>query len=99
MGAAVDIDMSERLVEVEVPGEEKGQSTKCYVPCKLDNRERGHELILVDDKLVLAVGSRSNDHGVKGLEHCYQLKTIPDAQAIRRKIMSKRDLMISLGWY
>lgn len=27
-----------------------------------------------DDKLVIAVGSKSNDHGVKGLENCFQLK-------------------------
>jgi NADH dehydrogenase len=44
------------------------------------------------DKLVIAVGSRSNDHGVKGLEHCYQLKTIPDAQAIRRRIMMNLEM-------
>jgi len=44
---------------------------------------------MADDKLIIAVGSTSNDHGVKGLENCFQLKTVPDAQAIRRRIMSR----------
>lgn len=39
------------------------------------------------DKLVIAVGSVSSTHGVSGLEHCFQLKTIADAQAIRRRIL------------
>lgn len=72
-GQAVDIDMADRLLEVEVPTEEGTGTMRAYVPY---------------DKLVIAVGSRSNDHGVKGLEYCHQLKTIPDAQAIRRRIMS-----------
>lgn len=42
-----------------------------------------------DDKLVIAVGSTSNTHGVKGLEHCFQLKTVPDAQQIRRRVMGE----------
>jgi NADH dehydrogenase len=74
-GAAVDICMTERLLEVEVPTEDG--PARAYVPY---------------DKLVIAVGSRSNDHGVKGLEHCYQLKTIPDAQAIRRRIMMNLEM-------
>ena len=45
-----------------------------------------------DDKLVIGVGSTVNDHGVKGLEYTYQLKTIPDAQAIRRKVMGNLEL-------
>ena len=28
----------------------------------------------VDDKLIIAVGSSTNTHGVPGLEHCFQLK-------------------------
>lgn len=49
--------------------------------------------MMADDKLVIAVGSTSNDHGVPGLEHCFQLKTVPDAQAIRRRVMS--ELLVS----
>ncbi|OCF39117.1 NADH dehydrogenase [Kwoniella heveanensis CBS 569] len=78
MGAAMDLDMAERLVEVEVPKQgEEGATTRCYVPY---------------DKLIIAVGSTTNNHGVKGLEHCYQLKTVPDAQAIRRKVMGNLEL-------
>lgn len=39
------------------------------------------------DKIVIAVGSSSSTHGVPGLENCLQLKTIGDAQSIRRRIM------------
>ncbi|KAK4686435.1 NADH:quinone reductase (non-electrogenic), partial [Tremellales sp. Uapishka_1] len=77
MAAAVDIDMAERLLEVEVPADQGEGTTRAYIPY---------------DKLVVAVGSVSNDHGVKGLEHCFQLKTIPDAQAIRRRIMTNLEL-------
>ncbi|KAL1405793.1 hypothetical protein Q8F55_007469 [Vanrija albida] len=73
-GEAVDVDMSERLLEVELPGD--GGPIRAYLPY---------------DKLVVAVGSKSNDHGVKGLENCFQLKTIPDAQAVRRKIMDNLE--------
>ncbi|KAF8709427.1 Pyridine nucleotide-disulfide oxidoreductase, partial [Rhizoctonia solani] len=38
------------------------------------------------DKLIIAVGSVSAQHGVPGLENCFQLKNIRDAQAIRRRI-------------
>jgi len=41
------------------------------------------------DKLVIAVGSTSSTHGVPGLEHCFQLKTISDAQSIRRRIVGQ----------
>lgn len=34
MGAAVDLDMTERLVEVEVPKEDGQGTMRCYVPCE-----------------------------------------------------------------
>ncbi|KAI9637628.1 putative 64 kDa mitochondrial NADH dehydrogenase [Dioszegia hungarica] len=77
LGSAVDIDMGERLLEVEVPHDQGEGTTRCYVPY---------------DKLVIAVGSTSNDHGVPGLEHCFQLKTVPDAQGIRRRVMTNLEL-------
>jgi len=39
------------------------------------------------DKLIIACGSVSADHGVPGLENCFQLKTIKDALAIRSRIL------------
>ena len=96
MGSAVDLDMSERLVEVEVPSDQGTGTMRCYVPCKFIRRfairsrnELGVVADLIDDKLVIGCGSTSNDHGVKGLQHCFQLKTVPDAQAIRRRVMSE----------
>jgi Pyridine nucleotide-disulphide oxidoreductase len=41
------------------------------------------------DKLVIAVGSVSSTHGVPGLEHCFQLKTVSDARTIRRRILGE----------
>ncbi|KAF9792776.1 mitochondrial NADH dehydrogenase [Thelephora terrestris] len=70
-GKAVDLVMSERLLEVEVMGSD-GHAKSIYVPY---------------DKLVIAVGSVSSTHGVAGLETCFQLKTVGDALQIRRRIM------------
>ncbi|EUC57846.1 NADH dehydrogenase (ubiquinone), 64 kDa subunit, putative, partial [Rhizoctonia solani AG-3 Rhs1AP] len=44
------------------------------------------------DKLIIAVGSISAQHGVPGLENCFQLKNIRDAQAIRRRIFDNFEL-------
>ena len=69
-GKAVDIDMSDRLLEVET---EEGNF---YLPY---------------DKAIISVGSVTNTHGVPGLEHCYQLKTVPDVLSIRQKIMGNLE--------
>ncbi|KAF3207091.1 hypothetical protein TWF106_000515 [Orbilia oligospora] len=37
------------------------------------------------DKLIIGVGSKTNTHGVEGLEHCQFLKTIDDARKIRKR--------------
>ncbi|KAF8891236.1 nucleotide-binding domain-containing protein [Infundibulicybe gibba] len=73
---AIDLVMSERLIEVEYTMS-NGQKQNIYVPY---------------DKLVIAVGSSSSTHGVPGLDHCFQLKSIADAQAIRRRIMDNFEL-------
>ncbi|KAF9246409.1 nucleotide-binding domain-containing protein [Melanogaster broomeanus] len=70
-GKATDLVMSERLLEVETLASD-GRPQRIYLPY---------------DKLVIAVGSVSSTHGVPGLQHCFQLKTISDAQAIRRRIL------------
>jgi NADH dehydrogenase len=69
--SAEDIDMSNKLILVS--GKEKlGKPKQFYVPY---------------DKLVVAVGSNTNTHGVEGLEYCHFLKTIVDARDIRNHIM------------
>jgi len=44
------------------------------------------------DKLIVAVGSVSSTHGVPGLENCFQLKTVSDAQMIRRRVLDNLEL-------
>ncbi|KIY66321.1 nucleotide-binding domain-containing protein [Cylindrobasidium torrendii FP15055 ss-10] len=70
-GKAIDIDMNARLLEVETSCTD-GTKRNIYIPY---------------DKLVVAVGSVSSTHGVPGLENCFQLKTIADTQAMRRRIL------------
>lgn len=75
-GKAVDLVMGERLLEVETISS-NGEKKHIYVPY---------------DKIVIACGSVSSTHGVPGLEHCFQLKTISDAQGIRRRIMQNFEV-------
>ncbi|EKM55109.1 uncharacterized protein PHACADRAFT_183946 [Phanerochaete carnosa HHB-10118-sp] len=73
---AVDLVMSERLLEVEIvsPADSK------------------HHLYVPYDKLVIAAGSTSTTHGIQGLENCFQLKTIGDAQRIRQRIIDNFEV-------
>jgi len=68
---AEDVDMSNKLILVNQT-DKNGTVQKFYVPY---------------DKLVIAVGSDTNTHGVDGLEHVHFLKTIVDARAIRNHLM------------
>ncbi|CCH42542.1 NADH dehydrogenase [Wickerhamomyces ciferrii] len=65
------VEFSEKLVKVHQFDKLSGEKQEFYVPY---------------DKLVVAVGSNSNTHGVEGLEHCNQLKTAEDAVEIKKKI-------------
>ncbi|PSN62334.1 hypothetical protein BS50DRAFT_578142 [Corynespora cassiicola Philippines] len=69
--AAEDVEFSEKLVEVSAL-DAKGNKQHFYVPY---------------DKLVIGVGSVTNPHGVKGLEHCHFLKDISDARLIRNTVV------------
>ncbi|KAF2728972.1 hypothetical protein EJ04DRAFT_476435 [Polyplosphaeria fusca] len=68
---AEDVHFSEKLVEVSAVGP-RGEPQHFYVPY---------------DKLVVGVGSVTNPHGVKGLEHCHFLKDISDARLIRNSVI------------
>ncbi|KAK1148358.1 hypothetical protein N8T08_010169 [Aspergillus melleus] len=75
-GEAVDVDFSEKLVEVsreDVNGEKKS----FYLPY---------------DKLVIGVGCITNPHGVKGLENCHFLKTIDDARKIKNQVLENMEM-------
>lgn len=65
------VEFSEKLIRVHQVDKVTGELVEFYVPY---------------DKLVVAVGSNSNTHGVEGLEHCHQLKTAEDSIAIKKKI-------------
>lgn len=73
---AEDVDFSARLVEVSQKDAD-GNDVRFYVPY---------------DKLVIAVGSVTNPHGVKGLENCFFLKDINDARLIRNQIIQNLEL-------
>jgi len=69
--SAVDVEFSEKLVEVQSMGPD-GKTENFYLPY---------------DKLIVGVGSITNPHGVKGLEHCHFLKDISDARKIRNSVI------------
>ena len=88
---AVDLVMSERLLEVETISPNGIEKQRMYIPYVPDAecwlRARTKLDIFSYDKIIIAVGSTSSTHGVPGLEHCFQLKTVGDAQAIRKRII------------
>lgn len=73
---AEDVDFVNKMVEVSQV-DPHGQETRFYVPY---------------DKLVVAVGSVTNPHGVKGLENAFFLKDIDDARKIRNKVIHNLEL-------
>ncbi|KAL8934635.1 MAG: hypothetical protein Q9211_005127, partial [Gyalolechia sp. 1 TL-2023] len=72
---AVDVELSERLLEVKQT-DASGEERHFYLPY---------------DKLVIGVGSTTNAHGVQGLENCYFLKDIEDARQIRNKVLENLE--------
>ncbi len=72
---AMDVDFSYKLVEV-AQTDHQGNESHFYVPY---------------DKLVIAVGSVTNPHGVKGLSNCFFLKDIGDARKIRNKVVENLE--------
>lgn len=73
---AEDVEFSHKLVEVSQLDPE-GKEVRFYVPY---------------DKLVIAVGSTTNPHGVKGLEHAFFLKDVNDARRIRNRVIHNFEL-------
>ncbi|KHN99310.1 Pyridine nucleotide-disulfide oxidoreductase, FAD/NAD(P)-binding domain protein [Metarhizium album ARSEF 1941] len=68
---AEDVHFSDKLVEVSQL-DSRGNRTRFYVPY---------------DKLVIAVGSVTNPHGVKGLDNAFFLKDINDARKVRNQVV------------
>ncbi|CEP61755.1 uncharacterized protein LALA0_S03e10242g [Lachancea lanzarotensis] len=74
---AEKVEFAEKLVKVSQFNAQTGEKRNFYVPY---------------DKLVIAVGSTANTHGVEGLENCSRLKTAEDAIALRRKIKDNLEI-------
>ena len=74
--SAEDVEMSEKLVEISALDGE-GKEQRFYLPY---------------DKLIIGVGSTTNPHGVKGLEHCHFLKDISDARLIRNQVIRNLEV-------
>ncbi|KKA28313.1 hypothetical protein TD95_003000 [Thielaviopsis punctulata] len=73
---AENVEFSERLVELS-QADREGNEQRFYLPY---------------DKLVVAVGSKTNTHGVNGLEHSLFLKDVNDARKIRNRVLSNLEL-------
>lgn len=73
---AEDVEFSHKLVECSQT-DARGNEVRFYVPY---------------DKLVIAVGSVTNPHGVKGLDNCFFLKDINDARMIRNQVIKNMEL-------
>ncbi|KAK0388774.1 hypothetical protein NLU13_5017 [Sarocladium strictum] len=73
---AEDVEFSHKFVEVSQI-DSRGKEVRFYVPY---------------DKLVVAVGSTTNPHGVKGLENAFFLKDINDARQIRNQVIQNFEL-------
>jgi NADH dehydrogenase len=73
---AENVEFSEKLVEVSQT-DASGNLINFYLPY---------------DKLVIAVGSTTNPHGVDGLENCHFLKDIDDARSIKNKVLNNLEV-------
>ncbi|KAM3160060.1 NADH dehydrogenase [Lachancea thermotolerans] len=74
---AEKVEFEKNLVKVSQVNPQSGEKRSFYLPY---------------DKLVVAVGSTSNTHGVEGLENCSRLKTAEDAITLRRKIKDNLEV-------
>lgn len=74
---AEKIEFKEKLVKVSQVVPQSGETRSFYLPY---------------DKLVIAVGSTANTHGVQGLQYCDRLKSAEDALDIKRKIKNNLEL-------
>lgn len=91
---AVDVDFDEKLVEISQVDCD-GNRKNFYLPYdKLVigvGRSFG-ALLPFDPTTHLFPGSTTNQHGVKGLEHCNFLKSIDDARQIKAKVLRNLEV-------
>ena len=104
-GFATDVVMGEdkpvyqggqqRLLEVNViSGDDWDGEALCGGGKTAGERKEtvGKSIYVPYDRLIVAVGSVTNTHGVPGLENCFHLKTISDARKIRSHILDNLEI-------
>lgn len=85
----------ERLLEVNViSGDDWDGEALCGEGKTTAERKetKGKSIYVPYDRLIVAVGSVTNSHGVPGLENCFHLKTISDARKIRSHILDNLEV-------
>ena len=87
---AVDVDFSEKLVEV-CQTDANGIEQHFYLPYDKLVVGVGESVVVGGNFWLTKTGSTSNPHGVKGLQHCNYLKTIEDARLIRYKVLQNLE--------
>lgn len=104
-GFATDVVMGEdkpvydggaqRLLEVNViSGDDWDGEALCAGGFTNNERKetKGKSIYVPYDRLIIAVGSVTANHGVPGLENCFHLKTIGDARKIRSHILDNLEV-------
>lgn len=94
-GTAMDVDFSEKLVEVASLAPD-GEEIRYYLPYDklvvgVGTFPSPFVSMYASPDLQSNVGAVTNPHGVKGLEHCHFLKDIDDARRIRNRVVSNLE--------
>ncbi|SNX85333.1 probable NADH dehydrogenase (ubiquinone), 64 kD subunit, mitochondrial [Melanopsichium pennsylvanicum] len=85
----------QRLLEVNViSGDDWDGEALCVGGKTVGERKEtvGKSIYVPYDRLIVAVGSVTNTHGVPGLENCFHLKTISDSRKIRSHILDNLEV-------
>ncbi|SPO28755.1 probable NADH dehydrogenase (ubiquinone), 64 kD subunit, mitochondrial [Ustilago trichophora] len=86
---------TQRLLEVNViSGDDWDGEALCGGGSTAMQRKEtvGKSIYVPYDRLIVAVGSVTNTHGVPGLENCFHLKTISDSRKIRSHILDNLEI-------
>lgn len=94
---AVDVEFADRLVEI-CQVDHEGKKQHFYLP--YDKLVIAVGMLIsflvttcdASDKADEKLGSKTNTHGVKGLEHCNFLKSIEDARNIKHKVLENLEI-------
>ncbi|PWY99657.1 LOW QUALITY PROTEIN: nucleotide-binding domain-containing protein [Testicularia cyperi] len=85
----------QRLLEVNViSGDDWNGEALCGGGSAVNERKetKGKSIYVPYDRLIVAVGSVTNTHGVPGMENCFHLKTIGDSRRIRTHLLDNLEI-------